>query len=188
MARGLNKVMLIGNLGNDPEMRTTASGTAVANLSVATAYSYKDNQTGEWRDATEWHRVVFFGRTAEVARDYLRKGSQIYVEGRLQTSKWQDQNGVDKYRTDIIGENMQMLGGRGDAMGGGNYPTPPAQQNTYTPPPQQNTAAQQPSYTPPPPNPAPTAPPIPTPPPASSNTAPPAAPASGDSFDDDIPF
>lgn len=216
MARGLNKVMLIGHLGNDPEIRTTANGNAVANLSLATGYSYKDNQTGEWREATEWHRVVFFNRTAEVARDYLRKGSQIFVEGRLQTRKWQDQNGIDRYTTEVVGDNLQMLGGRSDNAGEGGYPQPPAQQNytppaqnTYAPPPQntgtqytpppQNTGTQytpppntdtQPSYTPPPPN-TDTQPSYTPPPPNPTPTAPPApvpASNSSDNFDDDIPF
>ncbi|MCV6638286.1 single-stranded DNA-binding protein [Candidatus Albibeggiatoa sp. nov. NOAA] len=193
MSKGtLNKVMLIGRLGNDPEIRTTANGAAVANLSLATNSGYKDNQTGEWRETTEWHRVVFFSRSAEVARDYLRKGSQVYIEGRLQTRKWQDQSGAERYTTEVVGERLEMLGGRGDAMGG-NYPTPPAQQSNYAPaaqntgyaPPPQNTGAQ-PNYTPPPPNPNPTAPPVPTPPPANTTSN---APSGGsDSFDDDIPF
>ena len=111
MARGLNKVMLIGNLGNDPEIRHTNSGMAVATLSLATAESWKDRDSGETRDKTEWHRVVFFGRVAEVAEQYLRKGSQIYIEGRLQTRKWQDRDGNDRYTTEIVGNDMQMLGG-----------------------------------------------------------------------------
>ena len=111
MARGLNKVMLIGNLGNDPEIRHTNSGMAVATLSLATAESWKDRDSGETRDKTEWHRVVFFGRVAEVAEQYLKKGSQIYIEGRLQTRKWQDRDGNDRYTTEIVGNDMQMLGG-----------------------------------------------------------------------------
>ena len=111
MARGLNKVMLIGNLGNDPEIRHTNSGMAVATLSLATAESWKDRDSGETKDKTEWHRVVFFGRVAEVAEQYLRKGSQIYIEGRLQTRKWQDRDGNDRYTTEIVGSDMQMLGG-----------------------------------------------------------------------------
>ena len=111
MARGLNKVMLIGNLGNDPEIRHTNSGMAVATLSLATAESWKDRDSGETRDKTEWHRVVFFGRVAEVAEKYLKKGSQIYIEGRLQTRKWQDRDGNDRYTTEIVGNDMQMLGG-----------------------------------------------------------------------------
>jgi len=112
MARGLNKVMLIGNLGNDPEIRHTNSGMTVATLSLATAESWKDRETGETRDKTEWHRVVFFGRVAEVTEQYLKKGSQIYIEGRLQTRKWQDREGKDRYTTEIVGNDMQMLGGR----------------------------------------------------------------------------
>ena len=108
MARGLNKVMLIGNLGNDPEIRHTNSGMAVATLSLATAESWKDRDSGETRDKTEWHRVVFFGRVAEVAEQYLKKGSQIYIEGRLQTRKWQDRDGNDRYTTEIVGNDMQM--------------------------------------------------------------------------------
>ena len=112
MSRGLNKVMLIGNLGADPEIRHTNGGMAVATLRLATAESWKDRETGESKDRTEWHRVVFFGRTAEVIEQYLNKGSQIYVEGRLQTRKWQDKDGNDRYTTEIVGGTMQMLGSR----------------------------------------------------------------------------
>ncbi len=132
MARGLNKVMLIGNLGVDPEVRATPSGTYVANLRLATSYSRKDPQTGNWIDETEWHRVVLFNRTAEVAQQYLRKGSKVYIEGRLQTRKWQDQDGNDRWTTEIIGNEMQMLDSRGGGMdqdygggGGGGYNAPP---------------------------------------------------------------
>ncbi|MFT3759502.1 single-stranded DNA-binding protein [Thauera sp.] len=113
----LNKVILIGNLGRDPETRYAPSGDAICNLTVATTEVWKDRTSGERREATEWHRVVFFGRVAEVAAQYLRKGSQIYVEGRLQTRKWQDQNGQDRYTTEIRGDEMKMLGRRegGDA-------------------------------------------------------------------------
>ncbi|MEQ8234644.1 MAG: single-stranded DNA-binding protein [Gammaproteobacteria bacterium] len=122
MARGLNKVMLIGNLGADPEMRYTASGSAVANIRLATAESWRDRESGEQQERTEWHRVVFFGRTAEVAGEYLRKGSQIYIEGRLQTRKWTDRDGNERYTTEIVANDMQMLGGRGGGSGGGgNY-------------------------------------------------------------------
>lgn len=122
MARGLNKVMLIGNLGADPEIRYTASGSAVANVRLATAESWRDRESGEQQERTEWHRVVFFGRTAEVAGEYLRKGSQIYVEGRLQTRKWSDRDGNERYTTEIVANEMQMLGGRGGAgAGGGGY-------------------------------------------------------------------
>ena len=104
--RGVNKVILVGNLGNDPEMRYMPSGGAVANLSVATSESWKDKNSGEMVEKTEWHRVVMFNRLAEIAGEYLRKGSKIYVEGRLQTRKWQDQNGMDRYTTEIVGDQM----------------------------------------------------------------------------------
>jgi single-strand DNA-binding protein len=118
MARGINKVILIGNLGNDPEVRYTASGAAVANISLATTDSWRDKESGEQQDRTEWHRVVFFGRLAEIVAEYLKKGSQIYVEGRLQTRKWQDKEGNDKYSTEIVANDMQMLGSRGAGGGG----------------------------------------------------------------------
>ena len=114
----VNKVIIVGNLGRDPEMRTFPSGDQVANVTVATTDKWKDKQSGEMREATEWHRVVFNGRLAEIAGQYLRKGSQVYVEGSLRTRKWTDQAGVEKYSTDIRADNMQMLGGRpegGDA-------------------------------------------------------------------------
>jgi single-strand DNA-binding protein len=119
MARGINKVILIGHLGQDPEVKYMPSGSAVANISLATTESWKDKTTGEKQDRTEWHRVVFFARLAEIAGEYLRKGSQVYVEGRLQTRKWQDKNGQDKYTTEIVANEMQMLGGRGGTGGGG---------------------------------------------------------------------
>lgn len=112
--RGVNKVILVGNLGADPDVRYTASGAAVANISLATAYSVKNNETGEWQDATEWHKVVFFERLAEVVQQYLRKGSQIYVEGSLRTEKWQDREGQDRYTTKVHAREMVMLGGRGE--------------------------------------------------------------------------
>ncbi len=118
MARGVNKVILVGNLGADPDMKYTASGTAIANISVATTESWKDKQTGEKQEKTEWHRVVFFRRLAEIAGEYLHKGSQVYIEGKLQTRKWQDQNGQDRYTTEIIGNEMQMLSGRAGEDGG----------------------------------------------------------------------
>jgi len=117
MARGINKVILIGNLGRDPEVRYTPNGTAVANVSLATSDSWKDKQTGEMQDRTEWHRVVFFSRLAEIVSEYLKKGSKIYVEGRLQTKKWQDQNGNDRYTTEIVANEMQMLDSRGEGGG-----------------------------------------------------------------------
>ena len=119
MARGLNKVMLIGNLGADPETRFTAGGRAVANVRLATADSWRDRESGEQQERTEWHRVVFFGRLAEIVEEYLRKGSQIYVEGRIQTNKWQDKDGNDRYTTEIVANEMQMLGGRGGGGRGG---------------------------------------------------------------------
>ena len=113
MARGVNKVTLIGNLGNDPEVRYSGNGKAVANVSLATAESWRDKDSGEQQERTEWHRVVFFGRLAEIVSEYLHKGSQVYVEGRLQTNKWQDKEGNDRYTTQIVANEMQMLGSRG---------------------------------------------------------------------------
>ena len=109
----LNKVTLIGNLGNDPELRSTQSGSAVANITLATSESWRDKETQETKERVEWHRVIFFGRLAEVVNEYLRKGSQIYVEGRIQTRKWQDKDGNDRYTTEIVANEMQMLGSRG---------------------------------------------------------------------------
>lgn len=120
----LNKVILIGNLGKDPETRYAPSGDAICNITVATSETWKDKATGEKKEQTEWHRVVFFGRLAEIAAQYLRKGSQIYVEGRLQTRKWQDKEGQDRYTTEIRGDEMKMLGSRqgaGDASSGRQY-------------------------------------------------------------------
>jgi len=118
MARGVNKVILIGNLGADPETRAMPSGTTVANLRVATSESWRDKQTGEQQERTEWHRVALFGRLAEVAGEYLRKGSQVYIEGSLRTRKWQDKQGNERYSTEIVGNDLQMLGGRGGGAGG----------------------------------------------------------------------
>ena len=118
----VNKVIIVGNLGRDPEMRTFPSGDQVANVTVATTDKWKDKQSGEMREATEWHRVVFNGRLAEIAGQYLRKGSQVYVEGSLRTRKWTDQAGVEKYSTEIRADSMQMLGsrqGQGGGQGGG---------------------------------------------------------------------
>jgi single-strand DNA-binding protein len=112
MARGINKVILIGNLGADPETRYTPSGTAITNLRLATTEAWKDRQSGEQVEKTEWHRVVMFDRLAEIAAEYLRKGSQVYIEGQLQTRKWQDQQGQDRYTTEVRARDMQMLGGR----------------------------------------------------------------------------
>ena len=118
MARGINKVILVGNLGSDPETKYMPSGSALTNLSVATTDSWKDKQTGEKVEKTEWHRVVMFDRLAEIAGEYLKKGSQVYIEGQLQTRKWQDRDGNDRYTTEIRARDMQMLGGRGGAGGG----------------------------------------------------------------------
>ncbi|MDJ0927180.1 MAG: single-stranded DNA-binding protein [Gammaproteobacteria bacterium] len=115
MARGVNKVILIGNLGADPDTRYMPSGSAVANVRIATTESWKDKQTGEQTERTEWHNIVFFNRLAEIVSEYLRKGSQVYVEGRLRTRKWQDRDGNDRYTTEIVADQMQMLGGRGGA-------------------------------------------------------------------------
>jgi len=119
MARGINKVILIGNLGADPETRAMPSGTTVANLRVATSESWRDKQTGEQQERTEWHRVALFGRLAEVAGEYLRKGSQVYIEGSLRTRKWQDKQGNERYSTEIVGNDLQMLGGRGGGTAAG---------------------------------------------------------------------
>ncbi len=118
MARGINKVILVGNLGQDPETRYMPSGGAVTNITLATNESWKDKQTGEQKDRTEWHKVAMFNRLAEIAAEYLRKGSQVYVEGKLRTRKWQDRDGNDRYTTEVIADEMQMLGGRGGGGGG----------------------------------------------------------------------
>lgn len=120
MARGVNKVILIGNLGNDPEVRYTPNGNAVANVTLATSMAWRDKQSGDMQERTEWHRVAFFNRLAEIVGEYLRKGSKIYVEGSLRTRKWQDKTGVDRYTTEIIANEMHMLDGRG---ANANYPT-----------------------------------------------------------------
>jgi single-strand DNA-binding protein len=119
MARGVNKVILVGNLGADPETRALPSGTTVANIRVATSESWKDKQTGDLKEQTEWHNVAMFGRLAEICGEYLRKGSQVYIEGRLRTRKWQDKQGNDRYSTEVVASDMQMLGGRGGGAGGG---------------------------------------------------------------------
>ncbi|MCF6301341.1 MAG: single-stranded DNA-binding protein [Proteobacteria bacterium] len=137
MARGINKVIIVGNLGQDPEVRYTSSGAAVTNISVATSEKWKDKNTGEDVIKTEWHRIVFFGRLAEIAGEYLKRGSQVYIEGRLQTNKWQDQNNQDRYSTDIVANEMQMLGAKSGGQGqfgGGQAPAAPRANN----PPQQN--------------------------------------------------
>lgn len=192
MARGVNKVILVGNLGGDPEVRYMPSGGAVTNVTIATSESWKDKQSGQQQERTEWHRVVFFNRLAEIAGEYLRKGSQIYIEGSLRTRKWQDNSGQDRYTTEIVASEMQMLGGRGGNMDGGyqqqgqggGYQQPPQQQGGYQQQaPQQNYQQQQPqqSYQQPAPQQAPQQ--IPQSQPA------PQQPAQGfDDFDDDIPF
>jgi len=114
MSRGINKTITVGNLGQDPETRHTASGAAITNITVATSESWKDKTTGEQQEKTEWHRIVFFNRLAEIAGEYLKKGSQVYVEGKLQTRKWQDKEGNDRYTTEIVGNQLQMLGSRGN--------------------------------------------------------------------------
>jgi single-strand DNA-binding protein len=140
MARGVNKVILVGNLGADPETRYTAGGTAITNIRIATSESWKDKQTGENQERTEWHRVAFFNRLAEIAGEYLRKGSQVYIEGSLRTRKWQDQSGQDRYSTEVVASEMQMLGSRGGEsvarppqQSGGFRDTQPAQQQQPAP-------------------------------------------------------
>ena len=166
MARGINKVILIGNLGNDPETRAFPSGDMVTNITVATTEGWKDKQTGQPQERTEWHRVVFHRRLAEIAGEYLRKGSKVYIEGSLRTRKWQDQSGQDRYTTEIIAREMQMLDSRGGGQGGqyddeGYSAAPAPEQNAA---PQQSTAPQQ-------------------------DSAAPQAPAGEfTEFDDDIPF
>jgi len=120
MARGINKVILIGNLGNDPEVRYMPDGGAVANITVATSEQWRDKQSGEQQERTEWHRVVLFRRLGEIAGEYLKKGSKVYIEGKLQTRKWQDQNGNDRYTTEIVANEMQMLDSRGSG-GSSNF-------------------------------------------------------------------
>ena len=140
MARGINKVILIGNLGADPEIRQTTSRTTVCNLRLATSEQWRDKQTGENRENTEWHRVVLFNRLGEIAGEYLRKGSKVYIEGRLQTRKWQGQDGQDRYTTEIVANEMQMLDGRSgsapmDDAGYGGRQQQPRQQSRQAPPP-----------------------------------------------------
>lgn len=162
MSRGINKVILIGNCGQDPETRYSAVGAAVTRLSLATSETWKDKQTGQNQERTEWHRIVFFNRLAEIAGEYLKKGSKVYIEGSLRTNKWQDQQGQDRFTTEIVASQMQMLDGRGE----GNYSSGPSDQGGqgYGGPASQQShpqANQPPS----------------SPPPAMDNT-----------FDDDIPF
>lgn len=140
-SRGVCKVILIGHLGQDPEIRYMPSGGAVANLTLATSESWRDKQTGEMKEKTEWHRVCIFGKLAEIAGEYLRKGSQVYIEGSLQTRKWQDQNGQDRYTTEVVvnvGGSMQMLGGNGGNQAGSQQPARQPQQSQQRQPAQQN--------------------------------------------------
>ena len=142
-ARGVNKVVLIGSLGNDPEVKYLPSGGAVANISIATSESWRDKATGEQKEKTEWHRIAIFGKLAEIAGEYLRKGSQVYIEGQLQTRKWQDQSGQDRYTTEVVVQGfngaMQMLGGKSDNQGGSK----PQQTQQQRAPQQQQRAPQQ---------------------------------------------
>lgn len=180
MARGVNKVILVGNLGNDPEVRFTPNGSAIANLSLATSESWKDRNTGQQQERTEWHRVVIFGKTAEIAQQYLRKGSKVYIEGKLQTRKWQGQDGQDRYTTEVVVDitgQMQMLDSRQGDMGAGGYQQPSAPQSAPAYNQQQYSAPQQqptPNYA----QPQQSAPQQPAPQPAGDF----------DNFDDDIPF
>ena len=165
MARGINKVILIGNLGNEPDSRFTQSGSAVTNISVATSETWKDKQTGQPQERTEWHRVVFFNRLAEIANEYLHKGSKVYIEGSLRTRKWQDQSGQDRYTTEIVANEMQML----DSRGGGQ--ASPYPDENYAPAAQPVAAA------------AAAAPAA-----QAGGGSPSAPPSSFEDFDDDIPF
>ncbi len=131
-SKGINKAIIIGNLGKDPEVRYTQNGGAIANLTIATSESWRDKQSGEQKEKTEWHRVVLFGKLAEVAGEYLRKGSQVYIEGKLTTRKWEDQAGVERYTTEIhvnVGGVMQMIGSKQEASQSGKQQSPPKQQN-----------------------------------------------------------
>ncbi|MFT5225757.1 MAG: single-strand DNA-binding protein [Polaribacter sp.] len=141
MARGVNKAIIVGTLGQDPDVKYTASGSPVVNISVATNESWKDKQTGEAQERTEWHRIVIFGKLGEIAAQYLKKGSQAYFEGKIQTRKWQDQSGSDRYSTEIVANEMQMLGGRPSGGDSAVPFSPPAQQQQRQAPAQQNTPA-----------------------------------------------
>jgi single-strand DNA-binding protein len=134
MARGVNKVILVGNLGADPETRAMPSGSTVANLRIATSESWRDKTSGEQQERTEWHRVALFGRLAEIASEYLRKGSQVYIEGSLRTRKWQDKQGNERYSTEIVANDLQMLGGRGAGGGGGGGGAAPSGAGRGAPP------------------------------------------------------
>ncbi|MGU5691436.1 single-stranded DNA-binding protein [Aeromonas veronii] len=152
-SRGINKVILIGNLGQDPEVRYMQNGTAVASITLATSESWQDKQTGEKKERTEWHRVVFMGKLAEIAGEYLKKGSQVYVEGKLQTRKWQDQSGQERYTTEVLVDSfngvMQMLGGR--PQGSSQQQTPSSQQQGGAGRPPQQPAQSNQNYNEPPP-------------------------------------
>ncbi len=142
MARGVNKVILIGNLGQDPEVKYMPNGGAVTNVTIATSESWKDKSTGEQKEKTEWHRVVFFQRLAEIVGEYLKKGSKVYIEGKLQTRKWQDQSGNDRYTTEVVANEMQMLDSRGGGGGGdGNFNQSPSQSSGAAPQQQKPAAA-----------------------------------------------
>ncbi|HIE0705147.1 TPA: single-stranded DNA-binding protein [Serratia marcescens] len=135
-SKGINKAIIIGNLGKDPEVRYTQNGGAIANLTIATSESWRDKQSGEQKEKTEWHRVVLFGKLAEIAGEYLRKGSQVYIEGKLTTRKWTDQAGAERYTTEIhvnVGGVMQMIGSKQEASQPGNQQSPPKQQNKPQP-------------------------------------------------------
>lgn len=137
MARGINKVILVGNLGADPDTRYMPSGKAVTNIRIATSESWKDRQTGDQQERTEWHSVVLFDKLGEIAAEYLRKGSQVYIEGSLRTRKWQDKEGKDRYTTEIVARDMQMLGGRAGAGGGEPRPVrsaAPSEERSAPPP------------------------------------------------------
>lgn len=139
-SRGINKVIIVGNLGNDPETRYASNGSAMCNISVATSETWKDKATGEQKEKSEWHRITFFGKLAEIAGQYLRKGSKVFVEGKLQTRKWQDQNGQDRYSTDILANEMQMLDSKGAGQGGSANFAPQQGQQQGGQAPQQQTA------------------------------------------------
>ncbi|BBE92900.1 TPA: single-stranded DNA-binding protein [Haemophilus influenzae] len=171
---GINKVIIVGHLGNDPEIRTMPNGDAVVNISVATSESWNDRNTGERREVTEWHRIVFYRRQAEICGEYLRKGSQVYVEGRLKTRKWQDQNGQDRYTTEIQGDVMQMLGGRNQNAGSYGNDMGGAPQSSYQARQTNNGCSYQSSRS--------------APQSATSQPATPQAEPPMDGFDDDIPF
>ena len=204
MARGVNKVILIGNLGQDPEVRFLPSGNPVANLRIATTDSWTDRQSGQRQERTEWHTVVLFNKLAEIAQQYVKKGSRIYIEGRLQTRKWQGQDGQDRYSTEIVANDMQMLDSRGGSQGGdfqqqGNMPQQGGygQQGSYgqqggnapQPPPQGGfgQGGEQPRPQQPAPQPAPQQPPAQGGQQQGNNYGAP-APGSFDDFDDEIPF